>query len=163
MRALPEDYEALSTCFPAMTVRAQALGVSRELVRRWETQLPRRPLVRDGTAQSIERVAAIAREAQRRVSSPEAAGRWMLSEQPALAGRRVVDLARAGDFSVIGRLFTPPSSDAPRRSFSAEEVRAASRGILADTRTPRERPRDPDAARVLRLIGADDDLIGPAP
>src|SRR3954447_4531133 len=73
MPELPAAYDELPRWFPQQSDRAAALGVSREMVWRWERvrDAAARPQVRARTARVIEDVVATAREAERRVGDPE--------------------------------------------------------------------------------------------
>jgi hypothetical protein len=164
---MPASYEALARWFPSATARAQAIGVSREIVRRWESNLARtRPQVQGRTARTIRTIVALAREAERLVGDPLDAGQWILVRQPALRGTSVAEAARDGRFADVEALLAHKVGENGRsarvRRFTANEVRAGAREIQAG-RGPasrRERPRDAEKAAVLRRIGVDESLIG---
>ncbi len=165
MLPLPVEYDRLARWFPAATARADAIGVTREMLRRWESADARatRPRVRAQTARAVELVAEVAREVERLVGDPQGAGRWMLAPQPALRGARVVDLARCGRLDVVAQLLVRPVDDRPIRQFTSEAVRRGADQIRTPGAGPlrRERPRGGSKAEVLRRIGVDDALIGP--
>lgn len=166
MPALPPSYDSLGRWFPTATARARALGVSREIVRRWDANVVsgRRPELRARTAQVVERVAALASEAERLTGDAEAAGRWILTAQPALRGETVAWAAREGRLREIERLLAPTSRQpAEPREFTLQAVRAGAASIPAERgpRYPRERPRDAEKAAALRRIGMDEARIGP--
>jgi len=162
MRSLPTDYDRLSRWFPLRSERADAIGVSREMIWRWERTLKAstRPTVRARTAQSIEAIAAAARETERLVGGPTDAGRWMLVRQPSLRGASVADALRDGQAAKVTRLIAPTPD--VRGVFSSEEMRAAASRLGPDRATARERPRAADEVAVLRRIGEDPLLIGPS-
>jgi hypothetical protein len=167
MPVLPSSYDSLDRWFPTATARARALGVSREIVRRWDASVASgfRPEVRERTVRVVERVAALASEAERLTGDAQAAGRWILTAQPALRGKTVAWAAGEGRLRDIQRLLEPTSRQpAEPREFTLQGVRAGAASIPAERglRYPRERPRDADKAAALRRIGMDEALIGPS-
>jgi|tagenome__1003787_1003787.scaffolds.fasta_scaffold20498682_2 hypothetical protein len=161
MPELPATYDELRRWFPQQTDRAAALGVSREMVWRWERvrAAAARPQVRTRTARVVEDVVATARATERRVGDPEAAGRWMLVAQPSLRGRTVATAVAEGRVAEIARLLAPPPLVQGR--FAASELRAGTAVLGVEPVIERERPRDPVEATILERFGEDPRLIGP--
>ncbi len=161
MPAMPPHYDELSRWFPQRTDRAAALGVSREMVWRWERagDAAARPQVRARTARIVEDIVATARETERRVGDPAAAGRWMLVAQPSLRGTTVATAVADGRVAEVARLLAPPPPVQGR--FTADELRAATAVLGVEPVIARERPRDPVEAAILERFGEDPRLIGP--
>jgi hypothetical protein len=158
------SYTELRRWFPTAIGRANAIGVSRETIRRWEAT--------DGAALSdrVERLIAnlslTAMDAEDEIGSdqPRRVGAWMLSPQPSLRGRRVVDLIQVNDLTTVARLLYPDVV-APRGEQlspdQAERDLAATPAPILGNWVARERPRSAEKAAALRRIGTRDELIGP--
>jgi len=160
--ALPSEYARLSRWFPALSDRARAVGVTRQRALAWERQPA--PRVRQATAEAIRRMASVSADVERQIGDASSAGRWLLTEQPALRGRIPAALVRGGhreDLALVAALvFGPVPQPQARRVAPAN--RPVTRAMPALPRSvPRERVRDADEAALLRLLGAPDDLIGP--
>ena len=162
MATLPVSYGRLERWFPTQTGRAAALGVSREQVRLWERRVgdEPRPSVRARTAAVVDRVAAAAAQVEQLVGDAEAAGVWLLVPQPALRGESALGAVRGGRLGEVMPLLGT-SVPGTRGRFSSDDVRTAAATLGEDRPVRRERPRDAEAAEVLRLLGEDELLIGP--
>jgi hypothetical protein len=152
---LPDEYASLARWFPTTRSRAAAIGVTREMIRRWEIALERgdRAPVRTGTARAITRLAEVAGEVERLVGDAAGAGRWLLVPQPALRGASVAAALRGPSSASIAPLIAPPATNPPAR-FSQAEVLTATAGLGPAPRPSRERPRDSTEAAILRRLDA---------
>ena len=165
MTPIPAAYATLGRWLPSLSARAAALGLSRQTLTTWERR-EARPAVRTSTATAIERLAAVADLAERRIGDPAGVGRWLLAPQPSLGGSSAAALLRGGDargWTTVRRLLAPlPEPDVHRVAFDA--LRAAAddldrRGLRLSA--PRRRPRAAGEAILLRRAGVPPDLIGP--
>ncbi len=161
MRSLPDEYALLARWFPTARTRAAAIGVTREMIRRWEIALDggARPRVRAGTARAITLLTDVAAEVERLVGDAGGTGRWLLAPQPALRGLSVAAVLGERPLSVIAPLIAPPPDGAPT-GFSSARVRSATAALGPAPRIRRERPRNQVEAAILRRLGCDELVIG---
>ena len=122
--------------------------------------------MRPSTVTAIERLAAVAELAERRIGDPVGVGRWLLAPQPCLAGSSPAEVLRAADaqgWTSVRRLLAPLREPDVHR-VALDALRAASddldrRGLRLSA--PRRRPRAAGEAALLRRAGVPADLIGP--
>lgn len=159
------SYSELRRWFPTAIGRANAIGVSRETIRRWEASDC--GALTDRARRVIADLCLTAMDAEDEIGSdrPRRVGEWMLSPQPSLRGRRVVDLVQASDLTSVARLLYPDAV-APRvEQLSADQAErdlAATPVPILGSWVARERPRSAEKAAALRRIGTRDELVGPA-
>ena len=135
MASLPDDYTTLARWLPSLSARADVLGLSRQTLTAWERR--QQPAVRRATARAIERVAAVAELAERRIGEPRGVGRWLRAPQPALGGRSPAELLRASD---------PAGWSAVRRSLSPIVQASARRVAFTELRKAADEPRSTQAS-----------------
>lgn len=157
MENLPAEYGELHRWFPTTIARGRALGVSREIIRRWE--LAPDATVRSATATTIRSLEALCRAAERRTGDPVGTGTWMLAPQPLLRGARVVDLIRSGRLADAAALIDTAVREPVRRSYRRDP--SWSRPLPFSPTAVRDRPRDPAKAVILERLGEPAERIGP--
>jgi hypothetical protein len=158
MEPLPLTYAQLARWYPRLTDRARALGFSRQTLTTWERN-PDAARLRAGAARRINLVASVTADVENLVGSADGAGAWMCAPQPLAGGQIPAALARERRFAELRRLIFPDPPSAPVRRI---EMTDAGRGRPSfPTMVRRERPRSPQEARLLELLGEDPMLIGP--
>jgi hypothetical protein len=157
-------YAELRRWFPTVVSRADAMGVSRETIRRWEANGLAGMSAR--TQQLVNDLVLTAMDVEDEIGADDTRGvaRWMLAPQPAIAGRRVVDLINQGDITRL-RLLLYPTVTVPEPQVvplaQADLALAASPPSTTGRAAVRSRPRSAAKAKALRGLGVRDEMIGP--
>ena len=158
MEPLPPAYRQLGRWYPRLADRARALGLSRQTLTSWERD-PDGARVRHATARRVNLLASVTAEVEEAVGEATGAGAWMSAPQPLADGATPAALVREGRLRELhGLMF------APEKTVGTRRVRVGARHDPAPSlpgTVRRERPRSPEGARVLRMIGEDPAAIGP--